>query len=101
MSNSYLMLAQSADLSNLIEGFDADKRFALAIIGIGCATLVVIVLVSVLSTYWHKVKSDQIEADLKRDMLDRGMTADEIQKVIEATPQSGMDRLMGSWCKKG
>jgi hypothetical protein len=94
------LLAQSTDINSFVEDFDTDKRFALAIVGIGCVTLVVIVLVSVLSTYWHKVKSDQIEADLKRDMLDRGMTADEIQKVIEATPQNGFDRWMGSWCKK-
>ena len=100
MSTPYCLFAQSTDISSLIEGFGTDQRFALTIIGIGCVTLVVIVLVSVLTTHWHKVKSDQIEADLKREMLDRGMTADEIQKVIEATPQSGLDRWMGSWCKR-
>jgi hypothetical protein len=100
MTNPLFLLAQTADVSSFFEGFDGDQRFVLTIIGIGCVTFVSVVLVSVLSTYWHKIKSDQIEADLKRDMLDRGMTADEIQKVIEATPQSGFDRFVGSWCKK-
>ena len=96
---NHLLLAQTA-VGGFFEGFDGDQRFVLTIIGMGCVTLVSTVLVSVLLTCWHKLKSDQIEGDLKRDMIDRGMTADEIQKVIEATPQSGMDRLMGSWCKK-
>ena len=101
MNHPFLLLAQTADVSGFLEGFDGDQRFVLTIIGMGCVTLVSTVLVSVLLTCWHKLKSDQVEADLKRDMLDRGMTADEIQKVIEATPQSGFDRWMRSWCKKG
>ena len=100
MTTSLVLLAQSTDVTSFMEGFDSTQRFSLVIVGIGCVTLVSTVLISVLLTCWHKLKSDQVEADLKRDMLDRGMTADEIQKVIEATPQSGMDRLMGSWCKK-
>jgi hypothetical protein len=100
MTTPLLLLAQSSDISSFMEGFDSTQRFSIAIVGIGCVTMILVVLVSMLPIYWHKIKSDQIEADLKRDMLDRGMSADEIQKVIEATPQSGMDRLMGSWCKK-
>jgi hypothetical protein len=34
-------------------------------------------------------------------MLDRGMTADEIAKVIESAtpPEMGFDRWVASWCK--
>jgi hypothetical protein len=60
----------------------------------------VLILAGVLGGMWKAVKEKQIEADLKRDMLDRGMSAEEIQQVIEASPQSGFDRWMGSWCKK-
>ena len=98
--NIPLFLAQTAELTRFFEGFDPSQRFVLTIIGIGCLTIVLIVLVSYLSSSWHNLKGQQIEADLKRDMLDRGMTAEEIQKVIEATPQSGVDRWLGSWCKK-
>ena len=101
MNTPFILVAQTADLAGFFEGFDGDQRFVLTIVGIGCVTLVSIVLVSVLSTCWHRLKSDQIEADLKREMLDRGISADEIQKIIEATPQSGLDRWMSGWCSKG
>jgi hypothetical protein len=97
--NLSLFLIAGPDLSWLSD-FDNNQRFALTIIGIGCVTVAVIALTSVIAGILHRVKESQIEADLKRDMLDRGMTAEEIQKVIEATPQNGFDRWIGSWCKK-
>ncbi len=36
---------------------------------------------------WHKVRAEEIAAELKRDMLDRGMSADEIKTVLEAGPR--------------
>jgi hypothetical protein len=36
---------------------------------------------------WHKVRSEEIAADLKKDMLDRGMSPDEIKTVLEAGPK--------------
>jgi hypothetical protein len=101
MSTSVILLAQTTGLGGFFEGFDGDQRFVLAIIGIGCATAITLIGAAVLGGYWSDIKNHQIEADLKRDMLDRGMSADEIQKVIEAKPQSGVDRWLGSWCKKG
>jgi hypothetical protein len=98
--HQFNVLAVSSDVQGFFSGFDGNQRFVLTIIGISCLTLVLIVLVGVLSSFWHNLRAQQIEADLKRDMLDRGMTAEEIQKVIEATPQSGFDRWVGSWSKK-
>ena len=37
---------------------------------------------------WHKVRSEEISAALKRDMLDRGMTAEEIKMVLDAGPKT-------------
>ncbi len=100
MNNSRHLLAQIGEVSSFFEGFDPEHRFVLMIIAIGCLTGLLISLGSVLAGCWSRVKDREIEADLTRDMLDHGMTADEIQKVIEATPQSGVDRWLGSWCKK-
>jgi hypothetical protein len=36
----------------------------------------------------HKVRSEEISAALKRDMLDRGMTAEEIKMVLDAGPKT-------------
>ena len=45
-------------------------------------------LVSVGLGVWHKVRAEEIAAELKRDMLDRGMSADEIKTVLEAGPKT-------------
>jgi hypothetical protein len=41
-----------------------------------------VVVLGILTRYWHKGRLTA----LKRDMLDRGMSADEIHAVITATP---------------
>jgi hypothetical protein len=45
-----------------------------------------IALLCIMAGVWHKVRAEQIAADLKKDMLDRGMSADEIKTVLEAGP---------------
>ena len=52
---------------------------------------VLIVLICVAPGYWYRAKKAALEAELKRDMIARGMSADEICQVIHARP-SGSDR---------
>jgi hypothetical protein len=86
--------------SGVFSGWDPEHRFVVVLVGIGCLTLVLLVLGGVIAGVWGNAREKQIEADLKRDMLDRGMSAEEIQQVIEAKPKSGLDRWMNTWCKK-
>jgi len=44
---------------------------------------------------WRKVRVTEIEATLKQQMLDRGMSADEIAQVL-STSSNGYSRL--AWC---
>jgi hypothetical protein len=45
--------------------------------------------------YWHRIRKAEIAARLKHDMLDRGMSAEEIRIVLEAgTNKSHSDHLM-------
>ncbi len=37
-----------------------------------------------ISYYWYKARKAEIEAALKHEMLQRGMSADEIRKVLAA-----------------
>ncbi len=49
-----------------------------------------IALVAVLGGVWSDVRKREITAGLKHDMLERGMSADEIRTVLEAgTKRSG------------
>jgi hypothetical protein len=49
------------------------------------AFLTITSVVSTLAFYWHKVRRAEFEASLKQQMIDRGMTAEEIRIVIEST----------------
>lgn len=48
----------------------------------GAITLMVVL--PSLAYYWSAVRKAEIEAALKRDMIARGMTADEMQRVLTA-----------------
>lgn len=101
MNSAYLLLAQTALPSEgFFDGFSTDQRFTLVIVALSSVALLALVLGVMMAGLWSSIREKQIEADLKRDMLDRGMTAEEVQKVIEAAPRSGLDRWMTSWCKK-
>jgi hypothetical protein len=86
-----LVLAETA--TNVVDpwadkffGLDAEQRFALMIIGIGCATGILIGLPSVVLNLVGNIQRHRLNIEFKREMLDRGMSADEISKVIESAP---------------
>jgi hypothetical protein len=83
-------------------GMMPDHRFALIVIVIGCATGVICTVAMYLFHTINSIHRRRIEADMKRDMLDRGMSADEIAKVIEAAspPEDGTQRWIASWARK-
>jgi hypothetical protein len=44
-------------------------------------------ITAVIASIWFKLRKAEIAATLKQDMLNRGMSADEIKTVIEASPK--------------
>lgn len=93
------VLAQS--VSGFFSGIEPDERFVLALLAILMSTVVLITLGCTAFSAANSMHRRRLEADLKQDMLDRGMTADEIAKIIEsaAPPENGVDRWIASWCK--
>jgi hypothetical protein len=81
---------------------DASKRFALIVVVIGCATGVICTLITSVSSTINSIHRRRLEADMKREMIERGMSADEIAKIIEAAtpPEDGTQRWIASWAKK-
>lgn len=59
-------------------------------------SLTVVSVVSVVAYVWHRISALTVEADLKRDMLNRGMSADEIEQVILASAGSDLPRASRS-----
>jgi hypothetical protein len=51
--------------------------------------LVLTVAVPVITHHWFRVRRLEMETALKQDMLQRGMTAEEIKMVMEASSTSG------------
>src|SRR3989304_10389678 len=88
------ILAQAADRwANTFFGLDEDKRFVLMIIAIGCATGVICTVVGCVSGAASTMHRHRMETEMKRDMLDRGMSADEIAKVVESSqPKDFLER---------
>ena len=41
-------------------------------------------IVAIIATFWYKALKVRSENDLKRSMVDRGMSPDEIERVIAA-----------------
>jgi hypothetical protein len=100
VSEFLLPLAQADTWSDSFFGLEGDERFVVLLVVIGCGTGLLISLGGFIGGVWCSVRQKQIEADLKRDMLDRGMSADEIEQIIEAAPKEGVDRWISLWKKK-
>ena len=99
-----LLLAQTdaagPATQSLLDRLGDDQLFVVMLVAIGCGTGIVIALVAIIGGIWNSVRQRQIEAEMKQDMLDRGMTAEEIEKVVKAQPKEGLDHWMEVWAKK-
>lgn len=80
-----LLAAETDSWAQSFFGLDENERFVVLIVAIGCGTGVLLALAGMgMSVLRHRADNE-----LKRDMLDRGMSAEEIAQVISA--KSGSD----------
>lgn len=68
-------------MSEFLTRFSAGEFIALAAVLIGP----IVAIVAVVSTQWRKVRIAEMEAALKQQMLERGMSADQIEQVMHAS----------------
>ncbi|MEX2092101.1 MAG: hypothetical protein WD971_05460 [Pirellulales bacterium] len=96
------ILAQATDpWAETFFGLDPEQRFVIMIIAIGCATGVICTIVGCVSSVAGTMHRQRLQAEMKRDMLDRGMSADEIARVVESSPpDSFLDRWAAAQGKK-
>ncbi len=45
-------------------------------------------IVGIISGYWYKAQKVRAEHDLKRMLVERGMSADEIERIMAARPRA-------------
>jgi hypothetical protein len=82
-------------------GLDPNQRFVALLTLIGCVTGVIISVAGILYSALDGAHRRRTEANLKREMLDRGMSVEEVVKVIEAAspPEDAAGRWIASWSK--
>ena len=88
--------------TNMFTELDPSKRFSLLVVLIGCATGVLCTFIVFLSATIMSIHNRRVDAAMKREMIERGMSADEISKIIEsaAPPEDGTQRWIASWANK-
>lgn len=101
-----LLLAQEAAVEtdkwvDSFFGLDNDMRFVVLLVALGCVTAVIIVITATLAGVYTSVTRRRAEIELKQDMLDRGMSAEEIAEVIKAAPvEDAASRWVEGWKQK-
>jgi hypothetical protein len=71
------------------------------IVAIGCATLLIISLVGIIAGVMNTMHRSRLESELKREMLDRGMSAEDISEVIESAQPKDFLEHWAAALKKG
>jgi hypothetical protein len=74
--------------TNWLEGFDADQRFSLVVVCIVFAAGIIVASIAIIGGLAQSIHLRRMVMELKRDMLDRGMSSEEIARVVEAMPQN-------------
>jgi len=99
--DSFLTIAQSdavSGLRDLFPGIGGDGQFVIVLVIAGCVTAIVITLICTIAGTIRKVRRDRLNDELKREMVERGMSAEEIVQVIEADtlPEEAVARWMAT-----
>ena len=79
--------------SEQFSGLEQSQRFVLLIVAIGCLTIIIVSTVAIVSTLIDTMHKRRVETEMKRELLDRGMSADEVARVVEsAQPKDFLER---------
>jgi hypothetical protein len=79
------MNATPGSLWEWLAALDPDKRFVLSIVGLVFLFVAIVIVVSVVGQVVRGIHHARLESGLKRELLDRGLAADEIARIVEAS----------------
>ena len=78
------MNAMPSNLWEFLMTFDADMRFPLVICAMIFGGTALVALVGIISHTIHTIHKNRLDDALKRELVDRGMTAGEIERIVRA-----------------
>ncbi len=87
-------------MTELLSRFDPGEFIGLIAVAGGLLCGIICGTSAILTDYWHKNRKAEIEAALKQDMLNRGMSADEIRMVIDAGSKASRKALRRECCER-
>jgi len=94
-------LAQATDpWAESFFGLDNDQRFGVLLVVIGCTAGVICTVVGCVSGTVSSIHRRRLDHELKQELLDRGMNADEVAQVVEASPPKDFLERWASGSKK-
>jgi hypothetical protein len=85
-------------MMELLSKFDSGELLGLIIVGIAIIGGFLCGIIGIIAGVWQKVRQAEIAAALKRDMLNRGMSAEEIRTVLEAGTKASRRALWPQSC---
>jgi hypothetical protein len=99
--SALVLFGEFSTVSGILTDISPEQRFVVVIVAIGCAVAIVLGLAGIIASTFGSIHRRRAEMDLKREMIDRGMSADDISKIIESVtpPEDATQRLIASWAK--
>jgi hypothetical protein len=73
---------------DVLMSIDSEQRWLLLVIAIGCSVGLILGLAGIVMSGITSIQKHRAELALKREMLDRGMGAEEIATVIAASSRT-------------
>lgn len=95
---TWVLLAQaqtSRHWSDFFSSLSSGQQFVVMIVAIGCFTGIVTSLITAISSTVSSAQQAKFDFELKRELVERGMSAEEIAEVVEATPADRLPRKKG------
>lgn len=101
MNDIYHHLLLANWWTDMVSNLDSGERTGLLIVAIGCGTGVILGLAGILHASVNSIHRRRSEVAFKRELIERGMTADEIVQIIECAPplENATERWIASWAK--
>jgi hypothetical protein len=88
------------ETGDFLAKFNAGELIGLVAVGGGILIGLLCGVTAIVTDFWQKIRRAEIAAALKRDMLSRGMSSEEIRTVIEAGSKSSRKDLRSQHCEE-
>jgi hypothetical protein len=85
-------------MMDLLSKFEAGELIGLVAVAGGLLCGILCGTTAILTAYWHRNRKAEIIAALKHEMLERGMSAEDIRTVIDAGSKGSRKSLVRQLC---